>query len=77
LKPATIELNNHRKEVVTEVETIEARLAELEKQRDANYWNAHMGASARSYRPLPASFYAERRQLLDRLTELKYLSNRA
>lgn len=44
------------------------RLAELERQwqaiRNRNYWNAHMGSSARSYHPPPVA-------LLDEITLLR------
>lgn len=61
---------------MTEVEQIEARLAQLETQRNANHWRCHMGASMNGYRPLPPSFYDERRRLQERLQKLRNIYHR-
>jgi hypothetical protein len=44
-------------------EEIVNRLAELEAQRNANYWRCHMQGSMNGYRPLPRSFFEERQKL--------------
>lgn len=46
---------------MTEVEKIEARLAEIEKIIASAAWNAHM--SAAHYRPTPVAIYEERSRL--------------
>lgn len=54
---------------MTEIEQIEARLAEIEKAIASTAWNAHM--SAAHYRPTPAAIYEERSRLRVKLQELR------
>lgn len=54
---------------MTEIEQIEARLAEIEKVIASAAWSAHM--SAAHYRPTPVAVYEERSRLRVRLQELR------